>query len=78
MKKYLIIIASVVLMGAADPGGCVMPDAASIKTICTALVGPIRYNSTKPVSLRYAGKVLVPDLKQRNQIWDGLHCSSVV
>ena len=42
--------------------------------VCEALVGPIQYNSQNPKSGRHAGAVLVPDLKQRNQIGQALRC----
>ena len=53
---------------------CTEPDAASIATICKALVGPIRYNSKESTSVYYAGKKLVITLKQRNAVWIGLKC----
>lgn len=54
--------------------GSPKPSLNQIKPICTALVGPIRYNSTVTTSTRFAGKALVPDLKQRNQIGQRLGC----
>ena len=41
---------------------------------CKALIGPIKYNSTKPKSGRFAGPQLAPDLKQRNQVGQQLRC----
>ena len=59
-------------------GGCVTtglsPD--STKPICDALYAPLRYNSTNKESFRYAGKTLVIDLKQRNDIGRRLNCAA--
>lgn len=79
MKRIAILLVltlSLPLLTACDPAEGL--DEATIKTICKALIGPIRYNSSKPQSFRYAGKTLVLDLKQRNQVWTGLHCPSVL
>lgn len=58
-------------------GGCVTTDlpAETIQPICKALIGPIKYNSTKKTSLRFAGQVLALDLKQRNQVGERLGCT---
>jgi len=50
------------------------PSLDQIKPICAALIGPIKYNSTNKVSVRYAGHTLALDLKQRNQVGQYLHC----
>lgn len=42
--------------------------------VCTALIGPIQYNSQKPASRRFAGPDLAPDLKRRNQVGQNLRC----
>ncbi len=42
--------------------------------VCRALVGPIKYNTANKESKRYAGILLGLDLKQRNQIGQGLGC----
>ena len=79
MKRIALLLAltlTLPLLAACDPADNL--DQATIKTICKALVGSIRYNSTSNKHFRYAGKVLVLDLKQRNQVWDGLHCPSVL
>jgi hypothetical protein len=47
---------------------------AQTTAICHAMLGPIYYSSQNPKSGRFAGHILVLDLKQRNQIWQGLHC----
>jgi hypothetical protein len=71
MLKFAII--ALIL---AAPAGCnvnqLSPSAK--EPICDALVGPIRYNSQDKNSLRYAARLLVPDLKQRNQIGRRLGC----
>lgn len=46
----------------------------STTPVCKALIGPIQYNSQKPESRRFAGPDLAPDLKQRNQVGEKLHC----
>lgn len=70
--KYVILA----ILLAAAPAGCnvnqLSPNAKA--PICDALVGPIRYNSRNKNSLRYAARLLVPDLKQRNQIGQRLGC----
>ena len=50
------------------------PGPTEVKPICDALYGPLRYNSTNKESFRYAGKTLVIDLKQRNDIGRRLNC----
>lgn len=42
--------------------------------ICRALIGPIRYNSLDEKSKRFAAALLALDLKQRNQVGEGLRC----
>lgn len=46
----------------------------STAPVCTALIGPIKYNSTNPKSPRHAGPKLAPDLKARNQVGENLNC----
>lgn len=46
----------------------------STTPVCTALIGPIKYNTQKRTSLRFAGPKLAPDLKQRNQVGQNLGC----
>jgi hypothetical protein len=57
-------------------GGCATDGLGptQIKPICDALIGPIRYNTYKITSGRYAGKTLALDLKQRNQVGTSLGC----
>lgn len=69
----MTICAAALLAGFA---GCTPQDLspAQTKTICRALVGPIKYNTYNTASQRYAAILLALDLKQRNQIWTALHC----
>lgn len=46
----------------------------STTPVCAAVIGPIKYNTQKPTSPRFAGPKLAPDLKQRNQVGEKLHC----
>lgn len=58
-------------------GGCATKAPLQTRTttpVCNALIGPIEYNSQKPESRRFAGPDLAPDLKQRNQVGEQLHC----
>ena len=79
MRKFTIFgsmcALSVLLLGC-DPTANL--DSATLKTICTALIGPIRYNAENKASLYFAGQKLVFTLKQRNQVWDGLGCTRIV
>ena len=75
MRKIGILALSVLLMGAADPGGCaIVLGPGGLQSICDALVGPIKYNTYNKNSPRHAGPVLGMDLKQRNQIGQRLGC----
>ena len=61
----------------ASLAGCVTDGLMPLTTltpICSALVGPIKYNTFKKLSLRYAGRVLAGDLHQRNEIGQRLGC----
>ena len=68
-------IAAVLLLalalGGCDPSSL---SPATLQAICTALVGPIKYNTYNRASGRFSGPVLAPDLKQRNQIGRKLGC----
>lgn len=48
--------------------------AGGIGPACTALIGPIRYNSTTAKSRRHAGPDLAVDLNRRNQVGRNLRC----
>lgn len=75
MRKVGIILLAVLLMGAAGPAGCTPNlSPAGLYAVCSALVGPIRYNTYTKTSGRYAGPILGLDLKQRNQIGQRLGC----
>lgn len=58
-------------------GGCLTDGLGptAIKPICDALIGPIKYNTYKIKSGRYAGKTLALDLNQRNQVGERLGCT---
>lgn len=75
MRTAVILLLSTLLMGAAGPAGCTPNlSPAGLHAVCTALVGPIRYNTYNKASGRYAGPILGLDLKQRNQIGQRLGC----
>lgn len=70
---YFTILLGLVLMLSGcqhtGPGRTLKP-----QPICDALVGPIKYNSKNPKSLRFAGQTLVLDLRLRNRIGAALNC----
>jgi hypothetical protein len=84
MKRYFLLAASVLLMGAANPGGCVTTSGTQgdISNVCEALganalptaPGAIRYNTTSNKHGRIAGNVLGRDLAARNRLGISLHC----
>ena len=55
-------------------GGCANQNLSptTIAPICTALIGPIKYTSVTRTSQRFAGPVLVGDLRQHNSVWNSL------
>lgn len=71
MRKVLFSVLVCMLLAGCDPSDL---SPATLDSICSALVGPIRYNTYKPTSPRHAGPVLGMDLKQRNQIGQRLGC----
>lgn len=46
----------------------------ALTPVCTALIGPIHYNTFKRTSPRYAARQLAPDLKKRNDVGRYLGC----
>jgi hypothetical protein len=65
------------LMAALSVMGCTkkeLPPVNSTMPVCRALLDPIRYNTYKRDSRRYAGPGLAPDLKKHNQVGQRLHC----
>lgn len=72
MIRAINAIALCAALGGCATTGTLGPT--QIKPVCDALIGPIRYNTYKITSGRYAGKTLALDLKQRNQVGEGLHC----
>lgn len=56
-------------------GGCqTTTGTASLRSVCSALIGPIQYNSANEKSRRHAGVDLALDLKARNQVGTELRC----
>lgn len=71
---FLLIFAMIILL--AFLGGCMEATkrAAGIEPVCSALIGPIKYNSTNGKSRRHAGPDLAVDLHKRNQVGTNLRC----
>jgi len=66
-----------ILAAALALGGCAAMPAAppsSLKPVCAALIGPIRYNTFDAKSRRHAGDLLARDLKARNAVGRRLGC----
>lgn len=79
MKRLATVLAAVVLAGSATLlGGCDLSSydltKADTPAICKALIGPIKYNTYNKLSKRYAAILLAMDLRQRNEVWQALHC----
>ncbi len=70
--KYAILLLAGLTLAACDPSDLTP---AQTTAICHALMGPLRYNTYDKASKRYAAILLAMDLKQRNQVWQGLRCS---
>jgi hypothetical protein len=70
LPKFAMLLIGIFCAGCATTSASL----SSLQPVCAALVGPIRYNSAKQSSDRYAGKALVPDLAQRNHIGVNLGC----
>lgn len=73
MKTVLIIVLFLLLLGLCSCAGGPKPET-RLAPACSALIGPIHYNSYVPKSRRYAGPDLAPDLKRRNQVGTYLNC----
>ncbi len=74
-RQIALLPIALLLLGAAGPAGCTPNlSPAGLYAVCSALVGPIRYNRFNKASGRYAGPILGLDLKQRNQIGQRLGC----
>jgi hypothetical protein len=69
-KAIKVALICFVLAGCQTDG--VTPN--SLLPVCTALIGPIEYNTYSKASARYAGPKLAPDLKRRNQVGKYLGC----
>lgn len=46
------------------------------RSVCDALVGPIKYTSENAKSARFAGPGLAPDLAVRNRVGVNLKCKA--
>ena len=68
-----LILPLAVLLGGC-PGDDVKLPPSTIAPICKALIGPIKYNTLKVASKRFAAALLAMDLKQRNQVGRNLGC----
>lgn len=71
-----IVIPGLMILVALALGGCMEATkrAAGVEPVCTALIGPIKYNSTDVKSRRHAGADLSVDLHKRNQVGVNLGC----
>jgi hypothetical protein len=67
----ILVVAGLALGGCAHTGVRPTP---TLTPACTALIGPIKYNTYVRTSRRYAGPDLAGDLKQRNQVGQFLGC----
>lgn len=72
MRPIFLVLTLALALGGCDPQQALGP--AGFTAICTALVGPIKYNTYNHKSGRFAGPILGMDLKQRNQIGRRLGC----
>ena len=73
--KHIIVL---ILIGLALTGCQTTGTTTSLKPVCAALVGPIRYNSKVLKSLYHAGRKLAPQLAIRNRVWLNLACKKYV
>lgn len=71
MGPKAILIAAVLALGGCAHTGVVSP---SMSPTCTALIGPLKYNTYVKTSRRYAGRDLAADIHQRNQVGQFLGC----
>lgn len=71
MLKYIPMCALALMLSACGEGE--LPPS-TVAPICSALVGPIKYNSTNKMSKRFAAALLAMDLKQRNQVGHNIGC----
>lgn len=70
MAPVVVILASTLGACAAGP----KPSLDQIKPVCTALIGPIKYNTYNSKSHRFAGDQLATDLAARNRVGQYLGC----
>lgn len=72
--RLALLFLVAITLAACDPGDL---NQADLTVVCHALIKPIKYNTYKATSGRFAGKTLALDLKQRNEIYTKLDCKSV-
>jgi hypothetical protein len=75
MKRLALIVvfaAFVMPLGGCLTTGTLSPP--QLRPICSALVGPIHYNTFNKASRRYAADLLAMDIHQRNAIGQRLGC----
>lgn len=72
MRATFVMFAYLLLVGCVTTSS--PPPSTRVTPVCTALLGPIQYNSQNPKSRRHAGPDLAPDLKRRNQVGQNLRC----
>jgi hypothetical protein len=71
MTRGIALITSLMLAGCATTNGL---SPTQVKPVCTALIGPLRYNTFNKDSRRHAGPDLAVDLHQRNSVGQQLGC----
>lgn len=77
MRTFLITFALLPLVALAackDEDG----NEVDLAPICHALIKPIKYNTYKVTSGRYAGRIVALDIKQHNEVWAKLNCVEVL
>lgn len=69
----VVILTAGLLLGGCETGKEAL-QGASKQAVCKALIGPIKYNSQKVESPRFAASQLAPDLATRNRVGQNLGC----
>lgn len=72
LARMLVFAALGPLLGGCLTTGTLSPT--QLRPICSALVGPIHYNTFNKLSRRYAADLLAMDIHQRNAIGQRLGC----
>jgi hypothetical protein len=70
--KIVTLWVSIALLLAGCAGE--LPSPTDTNAVCKALVGPLKYNTYKPASSRFAGPALAKDLSVRNKVGQNLRC----